>query len=119
MSDFVSLRCLLIISSKYGFLPLPMDFLPLPKQDLSAKWTNEFSAQGQLILNSASVIKEDGLNSIMLDYFGCGPNSFIKHFFAREVGKPFLTLQIDEHTASAGLVTRLEAFLDSIEGGLK
>ncbi len=104
---------------KYGFLPIPMDFLPLPKQDLSAKWINEFSAQGQLILNSANVIKELGLNSIVLDYFGCGPNSFIKHFFSREVGKPFLTLQIDEHTASAGLVTRLEAFLDSIEGGLK
>jgi len=29
----------------YGFLPLPMDFLPLPTKDLSEKWTNEFSIQ--------------------------------------------------------------------------
>ena len=101
--------------SSLGFLPIPQDFLPYPSQDLSAEWPNEFSSQGQLALNSARVIRQEGLNAVYLDYFGCGPNSFIKTFFARELGKPYLTLQIDEHTADAGLVTRLEAFLDSIK----
>ncbi|GAH86583.1 unnamed protein product, partial [marine sediment metagenome] len=29
--------------------------------------------------------------------------------------RPFLELQIDEHSAEAGIITRLEAFLDSIQ----
>ena len=33
----------------------------------------------------------------------------------QKMNEPFLILQIDEHTADAGLVTRLEAFLDSIK----
>jgi len=99
----------------YGFVPIPMDFLPFPDEDLSRRWGNEFSIQGQMILNAANVSRKLGLNAVFLDYFGCGPNSFIRSFFERELGKPFLTLQIDEHTADAGLVTRLEAFLDSIE----
>lgn len=98
-----------------GFLAIPMDFLPAPEEDLSYKWTNEFSIQGQLILNAANVIRKQGLNAVFLDHFACGPNSFLKHFFAEEIGKPYLTLQIDEHTADAGVVTRLEAFLDSIK----
>jgi predicted nucleotide-binding protein (sugar kinase/HSP70/actin superfamily) len=28
---------------------------------------------------------------------------------------PFMSLTVDEHTAEAGIVTRLEAFLDMIE----
>jgi hypothetical protein len=31
-------------------------------------------------------------------------------------GRPSLVLEFDEHRAEAGLVTRLEAFLDEIEG---
>lgn len=98
----------------YGFLVIPQDFLPFPREDLSKRWVNEFAIQGQHILSTASIIKEKGLNAVYLDYFGCGPNSFLKEFFAKEVERPFLTLQIDEHTADAGLVTRLEAFLESI-----
>jgi predicted nucleotide-binding protein (sugar kinase/HSP70/actin superfamily) len=31
-------------------------------------------------------------------------------------GKPFLHLEVDEHSADAGLITRIEAFLDSLKG---
>lgn len=105
--------------AKYGFVPIPMDMLPLPSRDLSEIWTNEFSIQGQKILNASEAIKENNLNAILVDYFGCGPNSFIKHFFSRQLGRPFLTLQLDEHSADAGMITRLEAFLDSISAGRK
>ncbi len=30
--------------------------------------------------------------------------------------KPFLELEIDDHTADAGVMTRCEAFLESVEG---
>lgn len=101
-----------------GYNTLPQDFLPLPDEDLSRKWKNEFSIQGQNILNAANIIRKNhNLEAIFLDYFSCGPNSFIKTLFFEEIGreKPYLTVQIDEHTADAGLVTRLEAFLDSIK----
>ena len=43
------------------------------------------------------------------------PDSFIGHFFRRIMqGKPFLEIEIDEHSADVGAITRLEAFLDSI-----
>ena len=37
--------------------------------------------------------------------FGCGPDSFISHFF-RDLsrGKPYLQLEIDEHSADAGAI---------------
>jgi len=91
----------------------PLDFLPLPGEDLSGRWPNEFSAQGQAILNAAHVMRERELDAVFLDYYGCGPNSFIRGFFAQEFGRPFLTLQLDEHSADAGVETRIEAFLDA------
>ena len=30
-------------------------------------------------------------------------------------GKPYLTIEIDEHSADVGAITRCEAFLDSLE----
>ena len=33
----------------------------------------------------------------------------------REFNKPLINITIDEHTAEAGLVTRLEAFVDMLQ----
>ncbi|MFN3921661.1 MAG: CoA activase, partial [Caldimicrobium sp.] len=39
------------------------------------------------------------------------------HFFEELLGgKPFIEIEVDEHSAEAGLVTRLEAFVDSLKG---
>lgn len=50
--------------------------------------------------------------------FGCGPDSItgelIERYARGSSGKPLLNLTIDEHTGEAGLVTRLEAFLDMV-----
>ncbi|KAF1086496.1 hypothetical protein SPSYN_00215 [Sporotomaculum syntrophicum] len=50
--------------------------------------------------------------------FGCGPDSMtgelIERFARRESRKPLLNLTIDEHTGEAGMVTRLEAFMDMV-----
>ena len=55
------------------------------------------------------------LHGIYIGNFRCGPDSFIMHFVSEALkGKPTLQLEIDEHSADAGLITRLEAFLDSI-----
>jgi predicted nucleotide-binding protein (sugar kinase/HSP70/actin superfamily) len=53
----------------------------------------------------------------VLTNFGCGPNSFILNIVEDIMGdKPLGQLEIDEHAAEAGIVTRLEAFVDTIKG---
>lgn len=51
--------------------------------------------------------------------FGCGPDSLVGELVerhARRQGRiPFMLLTVDEHTGEAGLLTRLEAFLDLIQ----
>ncbi|MDZ7837039.1 MAG: hypothetical protein U5N58_03320 [Actinomycetota bacterium] len=44
-----------------------------------------------------------------------GPTPFILQYFEREMGRPFLRIEIDEHTGGAGVVTRCEAFIDSLK----
>ncbi len=50
--------------------------------------------------------------------FGCGPDSLMMDMVQRQAIKlgttPFMSLTLEEHTAEAGVVTRLEAFLDMI-----
>lgn len=46
---------------------------------------------------------------------GCGPDSLVAEFMREEAQNhsvPFLLLVIDEHTGTAGLVTRVEAFIE-------
>ncbi len=58
----------------------------------------------------------DGVIGIMA--FGCGPDSLMMDIVHRRAARlrttPFMSLTLEEHTAEAGVVTRLEAFLDMI-----
>jgi predicted nucleotide-binding protein (sugar kinase/HSP70/actin superfamily) len=58
----------------------------------------------------------DGI--VYLSCFGCGTDSLTNDILARRARaeqKPYLVVTLDEHTGEAGLVTRLEAFLDMLE----
>jgi len=59
----------------------------------------------------------DGVIGIMA--FGCGPDSLMMNMVHRQAAKlrtsSFMSLTLEEHTAEAGVVTRLEAFLDMIQ----
>ncbi len=48
------------------------------------------------------------LNVVFQDPFKCGPNAMLRHFLGSLT--PYLRLTLDEHTAPAGMITRLEAF---------
>ena len=67
----------------------------------------------------ASVLLKDEPN-IFVTYitnFSCAPDSFMLHYVKWIMGtKPFLVLELDSHSADAGVDTRVEAFLDIIEG---
>lgn len=55
---------------------------------------------------------------IYLTCFGCGTDSMVQELLsrkARQEHKPYMVITLDEHSGEAGLITRLEAFLDMVE----
>jgi predicted nucleotide-binding protein (sugar kinase/HSP70/actin superfamily) len=71
---------------------------------------------GQHILAAARLIRQEPrLQAIYVTSFGCGPDSFLLSYFRREMrDKLYLELELDDHTADAGVNTRCEAFFDSL-----
>ncbi|MBI4654671.1 MAG: CoA protein activase [Nitrospirae bacterium] len=96
---------------------IPMDFLPLNDIDITDRWPQMYWKNGKEIIQAARFIRNNPmLYPIYIGNFNCGPDSFIFEYFKEEIGdKPFLFLEIDEHSADAGAITRCEAFLDGIE----
>ncbi len=100
-----------------GVLTIPMDFLPLEKEEIRKDWPNMYWRAGQKILSAGRIISSNPmLEAVIIGNFSCGPDSFILKFFEEEMaGKSFLHLELDAHSADAGAITRCEAFLDSIK----
>jgi predicted nucleotide-binding protein (sugar kinase/HSP70/actin superfamily) len=99
-----------------GALPIPIDCLPWEEVEVDPLYPFMQWHAGKRILAAAEIVrKSDGLWAVYLSHFGCGPDSFIAHYVREALrGKPFLTVELDEHSADAGILTRLEAYLDSI-----
>lgn len=72
---------------------------------------------GQHILGSARIIARDPrLFAVYLTNHGCGPDTMLSHLFAEEMGaKPYLQIEVDEHVSKVGVITRVEAFLNSLD----
>ena len=97
-----------------GVTVIPWDALPFEQEEGSEEmcW-----AIGQDLMKAASFVKRhDQLFGAWVTNFSCGPDSFMLGYF-RDVmkAKPSLTLELDSHTADAGINTRIEAFLDIVE----
>jgi len=98
----------------YGVNVIPLDFLPIKGIDIAPIVPNMYWNYGRKILQAATFVQErDNLHLIYMTNFKCGPDSYIKHYVRQASGKPFLTLQFDEHQNDAGAMTRCEAYLDS------
>jgi predicted CoA-substrate-specific enzyme activase len=94
-----------------GYKIIPYDFLPLEKEEPQNKM---YWSMGQLILKSAKLVaRHPQLFGTYITNFSCGPDSFIISYFRNLMGdKPSLTLELDSHTADAGIDTRIDAFID-------
>lgn len=105
--------------AELGVKVIPMEMLNLADAELTDEVLHSqvYWSYGQKILRAAEIIKRDPrLFAIYLSNFSCGPDSFIMTFFKDIMGdKPCLQLEIDEHSADAGVITRLEAFLESLK----
>lgn len=70
----------------------------------------------QHIIGAAKFIKtQPNMYAIFLSHHGCGPDSVVAHYFRKEMGdKPYLSIEVDEHYSDVGVVTRIEAFVNSL-----
>jgi predicted CoA-substrate-specific enzyme activase len=98
-----------------GLTIIPYDMLPLEEEELDANH-NMYWGTGRAILQAAQYVARDPqLFGVFISNFSCGPDSFITGYFRDMMGrKPSLTLELDSHTADAGIETRIEAFLDVV-----
>ena len=101
---------------RLGVLPLPMAMLPLEPADLTSHSAEVPWRYNRGILRAAQQVKQDPrLFPVVVSNFGCGPDAFaMKYLEASLAGSPSLFLEFDEHRGEAGLITRLEAFLDEV-----
>ncbi|MES0363866.1 MAG: acyl-CoA dehydratase activase, partial [Desulfobacteria bacterium] len=99
-----------------GHLTIPYDMLPLDDVSLPSHYDNVVWKNTRELMKALQVIRGDErLFPVLLTNFGCGPDSFFMKYMETETaGKPHLTLEVDEHTGDAGMVTRIEAFLDTL-----
>jgi predicted CoA-substrate-specific enzyme activase len=95
---------------------IPMSFLPTDHITLSADWDELLWKLNRDVIRAAEFVKQDErLFPIVLSSFGCGPDGFaLKHLEKLFGNRPHLFLEFDEHRGEAGLITRLEAFLDEV-----
>ena len=101
--------------SSRGYSIVPFDILPFEDEEI---FSNMYWYYGQQDLKSASLLKnEENIYLTFISNFSCAPDSFILHYIKWIMGqKPFLVLELDSHSADAGVDTRVEAFLDIIDG---
>ena len=83
----------------------------LPK-DLFWTFSNQVVRSAIYYIDDSSV---DGI--IHVTAFGCGPDSIVGKLIeleAKQSGMPYVLISLDEHTGEAGVLTRLEAFVDML-----
>ncbi len=96
--------------SSMGVLAIPADCLaPIEEGPTSWHYSNQ-------VLNAVSLArKHPNLFLICVSNYSCTIDAFTHDLISSGMGsKPYLVLEIDAHTADAGVQTRIEAFLDII-----
>lgn len=97
--------------AKLSINALPMDFIEHDSVDLS-DFPRMYWGLGGRILRIAKLIADNpNWFAVHMTNFSCGPDSFLEHFYEYILRKkPPLILELDEHSAVAGILTRIEAY---------
>ncbi|MBU0672576.1 MAG: CoA activase, partial [Candidatus Margulisbacteria bacterium] len=100
-----------------GIIALPLDYLPISRAEIANEFPNMYWNYGQRLLAAAKFVNQHpSLSAIHITNFRCGPDSFISQLIKETITtKPFLQIEVDEHASDTGIITRLEAFLDSLK----
>ncbi len=99
-----------------GEVVITQDMLSDDTGKYSSKFGNTVWTHAKEMLTTAEIAqKTPGLYPVMITSFGCGPDSFTIDAVKDIMGtKPMLLLEVDEHSSSIGMETRIEAFLDAL-----
>jgi predicted nucleotide-binding protein (sugar kinase/HSP70/actin superfamily) len=102
--------------AKIGIKAFPMDLVDSDAEDMS-DFKRMFWGLGARILRTAKQIaRMPNWYGVHLTNFSCGADSFIEHFYRHVLrDKPSLILELDEHSAVAGLLTRVEAYRNVVK----
>ena len=103
--------------AELGYTVIPLDFLAGSALQLGEPFRNLYWSHAQKIIEAAKKIRRtDLLHAVYFTNFNCGPDSFVESYARHLFGeKPLLVLELDEHEADAGYITRIEAFLDVVK----
>ncbi len=102
---------------KLGIVGLPLEFLPFDGwEGLDWPGAPHWRYNQQALMAAHWCSSKPGIRPVVLTNFGCGLDAFnMRHILEIVAGKSHLVLEFDEHRAEAGLITRLEAFLDEAD----
>lgn len=102
---------------KRGYKLITLAHLPAHNVDISKEYENVYWPFGQHIISGVKLVaNHPNLYAIYLTNHGCGPDGMLSHFVREEMGdKPYLQVEVDEHFSKVGMITRIEAFLSSLE----
>lgn len=96
-----------------GFHVIPGDLLPLEPPGIERNVWHYTQVTASAIDYAK---RHDNTYVAILSCFSCNPDAIIYHRLRYELeGRPFCFLEIDSHTADAGIDTRIGAFLDIVE----
>jgi len=97
-----------------GVTVVPFDLI---YDEAAAIFPNMYWYYGQQDMKGLERVRAvPNLYATWVSNFSCAPDSFMLHYLRWMMGrKPYLVLEIDSHTADAGLDTRIEAFLDIVD----
>ena len=100
-----------------GYKVITLSHLPGHALDISDEYDNLYYPFGQHILSGAKLIAHHpNLYAVYLTNHGCGPDTMLSYLFKQEMGdKPYLQIEVDEHFSNVGVITRIEAFLNSLQ----
>ncbi|OOM14489.1 acyl-CoA dehydratase activase [Clostridium saccharobutylicum] len=102
---------------KRGYKVLHLTHLEASEMNIGEEYSNMYWPFGQHIITGAKIIKNHkNLFPIYITNHGCGPDTILTHYFKKEMGsKPYLHIEVDEHSSKVGVITRVEAFINSIK----
>lgn len=102
---------------RLGVVPLMIDAVLVKRhhqQDFFFHW--DFAEE--MLDQIDEVMGQRIAGGLQVSTFNCGCDSVIKEFVEkkfRQAKRPYMPLILDEHTAEAGIKTRLEAFVDTLK----
>lgn len=102
-----------------GAMAIPMDCFSIP-DTIPAMEKIYWGDANRYLRAAEAALKMGNFYPLMLSSFGCGPASFTEQIFQTLLqGYPHTILESDGHGGTAGFVTRIQSFLQSVKQDMK